>query len=129
MSKLRDEGIEGAVLMMRRAEIAHARMQLVIDTLRERGGKSRLADARLTRDQHHPPFAGLRLLPAAGKQLDFLVTTHERRRPRAQGFKPAQHPALANDPPGRLRLGKAGEYLRAEFDKIEQPADLPARRF
>src|SRR5215831_1658239 len=107
MSKLRDEGIERAVLMMRRAEIAHARVRLVLDTLRERGGKSRLADARLSGDQHHPPFAGLRLLPAAGKQLDFFVATDERRRPRAQGFEAAQHPALANDPPGRLRLGKA----------------------
>ena len=37
--------------------------------------------------------------------------------------------ALANDPPGRLRLGKAGERLRPEIVEIEQPADLPARRF
>jgi hypothetical protein len=34
-----------------------------------------------------------------------------------------------DDPPGRLRFGKAGKRLRAEIGEIEQPADLPARRF
>src|SRR5205085_4897822 len=108
MFELDDERVERAVLMMRRAEIAQAGMRFASDLLGESSSKPRLADARLTRDQHHPPFAGLCLLPAAGKQLDFLVATDERRRPRAQGFEPAQHPALANDPPSRLRLGKAG---------------------
>ena len=37
--------------------------------------------------------------------------------------------ALANDPPRRLRLGKAGKRLRPEIGEFEQPADLPARRF
>src|SRR5712671_1971277 len=35
------------------------------------------------------PFAALRLLPAADKQLEFLVTTDERRCPRAQGLEAA----------------------------------------
>jgi pimeloyl-ACP methyl ester carboxylesterase len=48
---------------------------------------------------------------------------------RAQCLEAAQHPALADDPPRRLRLGKAGQYLWAEIGEIEQPADLPARRF
>ena len=69
------------------------------------------------------------MLPAAQQQLDFLVAPDERRLPRAQGLEAAQHPALANDPPRRLRLGKAGKRLRAEIGELEQPADLPARRF
>ena len=36
---------------------------------------------------------------------------------------------LAQDPPCRLRLGKPGEGLRPEIGEVEQPADLPARRF
>ena len=104
-------------------------MELGSDALGKRSGEPRLADARLAGDQHHPSFAALRLLPAAEKQLDFLVTTDERRRPRAQRLGAAQHPALANDPPCRLRLGKPGEGLRPEIDEVEQPADLPARRF
>ena len=68
-------------------------------------------------------------MPAAGKQFDFLITTDERRGPRAQCLEAAQHPALADNPPRRLRFGKAGERLRPEIGEIEQPADLPARRF
>jgi len=44
------------------------------------------------------------------------------------GLKPGNSP-LANDPPGALRLGKAGKHLWAEIGEIEQPADLRARRF
>jgi hypothetical protein len=125
--ELCDERIERAVLMMRRAEITHARVRLALDTLRERGGESRLADARLAGDQHHPSFAALCLLPAADQQLDFLVTPDERRLSRPQRLEAAQHPALANDPPGRLRFGKTGERLRPEILELEQGADLPPR--
>jgi hypothetical protein len=52
--------------------------------LGQRSREPRFADARLAGDQHHPPFAALRLLPAADKQLEFLVTTDERRCPRAR---------------------------------------------
>ena len=67
-------------------------MRLGSDVLRKRRREPRLADARLAGDQHHPPFAALRLLPAAEQQLDFLVTPDERRRPRAQRLEPAQLP-------------------------------------
>src|SRR4029077_7663325 len=60
---------------------------------------------------------------------DLLVTPDEWRLSRAQRLEPAQHLALANDPPGRLRLPKASESLRTEISEIEQPADLAARRF
>ncbi len=117
--ELGDEGIEGAVLMVRRAEIAQAGMRLGFDALGKRGGEPRLADARLAGDQHHPSFAALRLLPAADKQIDFLVAPDQRRLPRAQCLEAAQHPALASDPPCRLRLGKPGERLRAEIGEVE----------
>ena len=97
-------------------------------TIRERRHEPRLADARLAVDQHHPSFAALRLLPAAQQQLDFLLAPNERRLPRAQRLEPAQHPALAEHPPRRLPLGEARQRLRAEIGKIEQSADLPARR-
>ena len=97
--------------------------------LGKRDSESRLADARLAGNQHHASFTALRLLPAADQQLDFLVTPDERRFPRAQCLEAAQHPALANNPPHRLRLGEAGQRLRPEIGEIEQPADLPARRF
>ena len=100
--ELRDEGIERAVLVVRRAEIAQARMRLAFDVLGKRRGQPRLADARLAGDQHHPPFAALRLLPAAQQQLDFLVAPDERRLPRAQGLEPAYLAALAQAPARRV---------------------------
>src|SRR6516225_9037050 len=96
--ELGDERIERAVLMMRRAEIAQAGVGLGSDVLGKCRREPRLADARLARDQHHPSFAALSLLPAADKQLDFLVAPDEWRLPRAQSLELAQHPAIANDP-------------------------------
>ena len=119
--ELGDEGIERAVLVVRRAEIAQAGMRLASDVLGKRRRQPRLADARLAGDQHHPSFAALRLLPAADQQLDFLVTPDERRLPRAQCLEPAHHAALAEHPPCRLRLGKAGK-LSAARDRRDRTA-------
>jgi hypothetical protein len=94
----------------------------------QRRCQPRLADARLARDQHHPSFTALRLLPSADKQFDFLIAPDEQRRLGTQCREAAQNLALANDPSGRLRLGKPGERLRPEIGEIEQPADLPASR-
>jgi len=63
--KLGDEGIERAVLMVRRAEVAQARMRLGSDLLGERRSQPRFPDPRLARDQHDPAFTSFRLLPAA----------------------------------------------------------------
>ena len=127
--ELNDHRIERAVLVMRRAEIAQAGMRLGSDVLGKRRGEPRLADARLAGNQHHASLAALRLLPAAQQQLDFLLAPDERRLARAQGLEAAQHRRSRQDPPGALRLGEAGKRLRAEICELEQPADLPARRF
>jgi hypothetical protein len=127
--ELGDEGVQRAVLMMRRAEIPQARMGLGSDVLRKRDREPRLANARFAGNRHHPTFTALRLLPAADKQLDFLLTPDERRFPRAQRLEPAYLVALAQHSPSVLRQGEAGELLRPEILQIEQPADLPACRF
>jgi hypothetical protein len=127
--ELPNKGMERAVLVVRRAEITKARMVLGFNVLGKCCCEPRLADAWLSRNQHHSPFARFRLLPAADKQLDFLITTDERRRTRAQCLEPTQNAALANDPPCRLQLGKAGKCSLAEIGQIEQPSDLAARRF
>src|SRR4029453_19613190 len=97
-----DEGIERAVLMMRRAEVPQARMRLGSDVLGKCHREPRLADAGLPGDQHHPSFATLHLLPASDKQFDILLTTDKRRVSRAQGLEAAQHPALGEHPPALL---------------------------
>ena len=125
MFKLGDERIERAVLIMRRAEIAQPGVRIARDALRQLGRKPRLADPRLARDQHHSAFAGLRLLPAPQQQIELFLAPDQARRLRAQRLKATQNAALADDAPGALRLGKAGEGLRPEILDLEQRADLP----
>ena len=97
-------------------------MGLASDVLGQRRREPRLADARLAGEEDHSSFAALRLVPAAQEQLDFLVSPDERRRSRAQGLEAADLAALAQDPPGALRIAKTGELLRSEVFQIEHPA-------
>ena len=53
----------------------------------------------------------------------------ERCLPGAQGLEPAHLAAFAQQPPGALRLGKAGKLLRPKLFQIKQMANLPAGRF
>ena len=109
--------------MVRRAEIAQAGVRLGSDVLGKCRREPRLADARLAGDQHHPPFAALRLLPAAQQQLEFLVAPDERRLPRAQGLEAAYHPALAERP---ARRAAARRSRRAPA--VRDPRDRTVRR-
>jgi hypothetical protein len=58
------KGVERAILIVLRAEISQSRMRLGLDALRQCRGQARFADPWLAGNQHHPPFAGLRLPPA-----------------------------------------------------------------
>src|ERR1700738_2902587 len=84
MFELGDEGVECAVLVVRRAEIAQPGMRLAFDVPGKCRRQPRLADARLAGNQHYPSFAAFCLLPAPPQQLDFLVAPDERRLPRPQ---------------------------------------------
>ena len=46
------------------------------------GGETRLADARLAREQHHAAVTTLRTMPLAQEQVDFLFAPDERRQRR-----------------------------------------------
>src|SRR6516162_5256237 len=99
-------------------------MRLALKALRQCRGQARLADARLAGDQHHTPFAELRLLPAPQKQVELLVAADQWCDPRTQCFEAADDPALADHTPGTLWLGKARERLGPEILDIEQRAEL-----
>ena len=124
--ELGDERIECAVLMMRRAEITKAGVELASDLLGKCRGEPRLADARLAGDQHHPSLAGLRLLPATDQQLQLLGAADERHRPRAQCLEAAHNSALAQYLPSRDRRGHALKFDLAEIPIVEQVAGQPA---
>ena len=117
--QLADKGVERAVLIVRRAEIAQSGMRLALDMLRQCRGQPRLANPRLAGDQHHPPFAGLCLLPAPRQEVELLVAADQWCGPRTQCLKAADDAALADHAPGKLRLGEAGERLGTEILDLE----------
>jgi hypothetical protein len=80
--QLADKGVERAVLIVRRAEIAQSGVRLGLDALRQCCGQARFADPGLAGDQHHPPFAELRLLPAPQQQVELFVAADQRCGPR-----------------------------------------------
>jgi len=69
--ELGDERVEGALLVMRRTEIAQPRMRLADEPVVQDGHQTRLADACIAAQQDYPALAGNRSLPAAQQQLDF----------------------------------------------------------
>ena len=104
-------------------------MGLAADLLGQRRGQPRLADARLAGNQHHPSFAGLRLCQRRSSSSISSSRPTSGVSPERSASNRLNMPLSPNDPPRALRLGKAGELLRAEVFQIEQPADLPAGRF
>src|SRR5215472_13166417 len=91
---------------------------------RQRRGQARLANPWLAGDQHHPPLAALRPLPAPRQEVELLVAADQRCDPRTQCLKAADDPAVADNTPGTLWLGKTGERLETKILDLEQRADL-----
>ncbi len=114
--------------MMGRAEVAQPREVLAFEPLAQGGRETRFADPGLAADQNHLPLACGGAPPAAQQQLDFLLPPDERgQRSRAQRLEAAQDAALADDAPGALRLGEAGERPAPKIRDLEEGADLPPR--
>ena len=74
---LADDWIERAVGVLRGAEVAQPRVWLRSETFQQRRRQSRLAYARLTGEQDHLAFTGLRFRPAAQQQFEFFVSPNK----------------------------------------------------
>ena len=74
---LADDRIERAVGVLRRAEIAQARVRLAGEAFQNRGGESRFADPCLAGKQHHLAFTALCLRPAPQQQFGFFFPPDE----------------------------------------------------
>ena len=126
--QLADDGMEGAVLVIRRAMVLQPRMGFGLEPLQQRSREARLADARLAGDEHDAPFAGLGLLPAPRQQIELLVSPEQRRGEIGPtSLKTVLHPACPGDVPHVHRVGEAFERLPAEVAVVEQGADQPMR--
>ena len=90
-----DERVEGAVLVVRRTEIAQPMVRLLRDVLFQGLGQPRFADTGLGGDQHDPSIAGFGLVPTAQQELDLFVTPDERYAARAQSLEATRYDAFA----------------------------------
>ena len=125
---LADDRIKRAVGVLRRAEIAQARVRLGGEAFQQRGREPRFADAGLAGEQHHLAFAGLCPRPAPQQQFEFFFPPDERgQAARVQRLEAAFHRTRPQRRPGPHRPGDALEVLRPEVLKLEQIAEKPSR--
>ena len=123
-----DERIERAITVLERAEMAQPDVRFVTEALLELGGQAGLADARLARQQHDLPFAGLRSPPAPQKQFTFFFPPDESgQAARVERLEPALDPTLAQRGPGSNGLGDALEVFQPEIPEFEEIAEEPSR--
>ena len=98
---LADDRIERAVGVLRRAEIAQARMRLAGEALQQRGRQPRFADARLAGEQHDLALARLRLGPAPQQAVRILLPARRARSGRSRAAPRSGSPANSPAAPPR----------------------------
>ena len=125
---LADDRIKRAVGVLRRAEIAQARVRLAGEAFQQRRREPRFADAGLAGEQHHLTFAGLCLRPAPQQQFEFFFPPDERgQAARVQRLEAAFHRTRPQRRPGSHRPGDALEVLGPEVLQLEQIAEQLSR--
>ena len=118
--ELPDEGVECAVGMMGRAEVAQQGVRLSRDLLEGGGGQTRFADPRLAAHEHDLAGAGFGPLPAAGQQLDLLLPPDQRPEGRRmKRLEPALDRAQAEDAVGLDRFVETLEIEASEIAVFE----------
>ena len=103
---LADDRIKRAVRVLRRAEIAQARVRLGGEAFQQRGREPRFADARLARQQYHLAFAGLGSATSAAAAIRILLPARRERSGRSRaaprsGFPPSSPAAPPRRAPVR----------------------------
>ena len=125
---LADDRIKRAVGVLRRAEIAQARVRLAGEAFQQRRREPRFADAGLAGKEHHLAFAGLCLRPAPQQQFEFFFPPDEgSQAARVQRLEAAFRRTRPQRRPGPHRPGDALEVLGPEVLQLEQIAEKPSR--
>ena len=84
--------------------------------------EARLANARLTRDQHYTSVASLGLRPPTHQKIDLLVSTDERSCPCAQCLEATLYSAWPQNGPGVQWLNNTFEVLCSEVLQLKEVA-------
>ena len=125
---LADDRIKRAVGVLRRAEIAQARVRLGGEAFQQRGREPRFADTGLAGKEHHLAFAGLCSRPAPQQQFEFFFSPDEGgQAARVQGLEAAFRRTRPQRRPGPHRPGDALEVLGPEVLQLEQIAEKFSR--
>ena len=121
-------GKKRAVGMLRRAEIAQARVRLAGEAFQQRGREPRFADAGLAGEQHHLAFARLCPGPAPQQQFEFFFPPDEcGQAGRVQRLEAALDRTRPQRRQSPRRSGDALEVLWPEVRQLEQIAEQPSR--
>ena len=110
-----DNRVEGAVLVMRRAEEAQADVQLAGKPLHHGLSEARLANAWFAGDEHYLALARFRLLPPPHEQRHLLVAADQRRSRRTQRLEPTLHRGCTQG----TRFSNPLEFYGAKIVKLE----------
>ena len=125
---LADDRIKRAVGMLRRAEIAQARVRLVGEAFQQRRRQSRFADAGLAGKENHLAFTALCSRPAPQQQFAFFFAANQRGQADCvQRLEAAFHRTRPQRRPDAYRAGDALEVLGSEVLQLEQIAEQPSR--
>jgi hypothetical protein len=112
---MRNERVQGAVLMIRRAAKSEAGGAGVFHFTAAPLHQTRFANARFATEQDHLPRAFLALLPAPMQQPDFFVATDQKERPRRGDVLIVRQLRLESQHPReRHRLGNAFKRMSAQ---------------
>src|SRR5262249_3606203 len=126
--ELDDDGMERAVLVIRRAIVLQPGVGLGLEQLQQRSREPRLADARLARDQHNPSLAAPSLGPAPTQYLELLIAANQRCRVcTAQGLEPIVDRARPQHLPGLRWRGHTDRFDGSKIAIAEQIADQSPR--
>ena len=125
---LADDRIKRAVGVLRRAEIAQARVRLGGEAFQQRGREPRFADTGLAGEEHHLAFAGLCPRPAPQQQFEFFFPPDEGGQAgRVQRLEAAFRRTRPQRRPGPHRPGDALEVLCPEVLQLEEIAEKLSR--
>ena len=125
---LGDDRIKRAVGVLRRAEVAQARVWLDGEAFQKRCGEPRFANTGLAGEQHHLAFTGLGPGPAPKQQFKFFFPPDEvGQAARVQCLEAAFHRTCSQRGPDTHRSGDALKLPGAEVLQLKEIAEKPSR--
>src|SRR5690242_8849617 len=114
-----------SVPMVGRAVIEEQRQGIQLQFLKQRLHEPRLANSRLSSNQHHTPVAAPSLIPTAQQEVDFLSTADQLAPGRMQRVKAVRDGAFSYYPTNTNAKPEFFQLRLIELSTLEQVANEP----